>query len=199
MKRVLLTVAAVMTLAVAPSAAQAKWKLVEAGAPTEVAKSDMTVTPDVDWNRWSVRPIKTSEIWTLDGTQLNELYFVSALQPGATLFRDAKKKDRPLPTLAENAQLTDIPDFVESSIRVVLDTSVFEITNVEPATMGGKPAVRFTYEYAVQGNPLKRRGMGLGSLVDGALNLVTYTAPVEYFYDRDLAKAEAVMSSISFQ
>lgn len=192
----LLVLAATAALLAAPAApALAGWKLVEKDQPVTVAKGTMSVRPDAQWNRWSTRPIKTSEIWTIDGTELNELYFVDGLGAGGTLFKDARKKDAPLPALSAKAELSDIPEFVESSVRVALNTSAFEMGKVEPATLGGQPAVRFGYEYAVEGVPLKRRGLAVGTLVGGKLRLITYTAPTLYYFDRDLAKAEAVFAS----
>lgn len=189
-------VLAAAALLIAPAApALAGWKLVEKDQPTVVAKGTMTIRPNASWNRWSTRPIKTSEIWTIDGPELNELYFVDGLMPGGTLFKDARKKDAPLPLLSAKAELADIPEFVESSLRVALNTSVFAMGKVEPTTLGGQPAVRFGYEYAVEGAPLKRRGLAVGTLKDGKLKLITYTAPTLYYFDRDLAKAEAVFAS----
>jgi hypothetical protein len=189
-------IAAAVALAAMPAVpAAAGWKLVNAGAPTAVAKSSLTVTAGQAWNRWSVRPIKKGEVWTLDGVNLNELYFVSGLAPGETLYRDLKKKDHPLPALGARMQLTDIPDFVESSVRVELNTSVFTMKEVQPTKFAGRDGVRFTYEYAVEGSPLVRRGLGAGTIVNGTLDLILYTAPGVYFYDRDAPKVEAIIAS----
>jgi len=193
---VLLVAMAAMLLA--PGPALAGWKLVEQGQPVKVAKSAMQVTPGEDWNRWTRRPIKPSEVWTLDGVNLNEFYFVSGLAPGMTLYKDANKKEQPLPVLRSGLGLTDIPDFVESSMRIALNTSVFELTGVEPATVAGHQGVRFTYEYAVASSPLVRKGLAVGTLIDGNLHLMTFTAPAIYYYDRDLPKAEAIMASAQF-
>ncbi|QYJ07978.1 hypothetical protein [Qipengyuania flava] len=184
---------ALVTAPVTP--AIAGWKLMEQGESVKVAKGSLYVTPGEDWNRWSVRPIKTSEIWTLDGTSLNELYFVSNLPSGKTLFRDANKKERPLPKFSSSMDLTEIPEFVESSTRLALNTSVFNMTSVEPAQLAGHPAVRFTYDYAVEGSPLKRKGMGIGAIVGGQLQLVTFVAPETYFFERDLPKVEQIIAS----
>jgi hypothetical protein len=132
MKRLFAALAA-LTLVAAPAApVWAGWKLIDAGEAVKVAKSTLTVTAGQDWNRWTIRPIKKGEVWTLDGTNLNELYFVSGLASGETLFRDANKKVRPLPAFRSTAQLTDIPEFVESSTRIALNTSVFELKDVQP-------------------------------------------------------------------
>jgi hypothetical protein len=195
MKRVCAALVALALVAAPLAPAWAGWKLIDGGTPVAVAKGALTVTAGQDWNRWTVRPIKKGEVWTLDGVNLNELYFVSGLAPGETLFRNVNKKERPLPTLGASLQLTDIPEFVESSTRIALNTSVFELKDVQPTTFAGHQGVRFSYEYAVEGTPLLRRGLGAGTVADGQLHLIVYTAPALYFYDRDVAKVEAIIAS----
>ena len=182
-------------LALSTGPALAGWKLVPHGEPIKVAKGALTVTPGEDWNRSTNRIIDKGEAWTLDGSSLNDLYFVSGLAPGETLFKDAAKKDRPLPTMGAAMQLTDIPDFVESSIRVALDTSAFQITNVQPARFAGHDAVKFTYEYSVASSTLKRRGLAIGAVVNNQLYLINFCAPALYYFDRDAPKVEAIMAS----
>ncbi|MDE2403732.1 MAG: hypothetical protein KGM17_03320 [Sphingomonadales bacterium] len=186
-------------LAAMPTApALAGWKLVSHGAEVKVAKSALGVTPSEDWNRWSTRPIAKGEVWTLDGAGLNELYFVSGLAAGETLFKDARKKDAPLPKLPANAQLTDIPDFFESSERVGLNTSAFELIGSEPAKLGGRSAIRFTYRYAVEGSALQRKGVATATLENGQLTLIAFAAPETFIFNRDAPKALAVMNSARF-
>ena len=198
MKKLTAALLGVALIAAPAAPAIAGWKLIEQGETVKVAKGPMAATANAEWNKWSVRPIKQGEIWTLDGTALNELYFVTDLAAGQTLYRDSQKKEAPLPTFASSMELTDIPEFVESSTRLALNTSVFEMINVEPSQLGGHPAVRFTYEYSVEGSALARKGLGVGTIVGGKLHLVTYAAPETYFYDRDLPKVEAIISSVSF-
>jgi len=176
--------------------ALAGWKLVPAGQPIAVAKSSMTVTPGEDWNRWSARPIKTSEVWTLDGTSLNELYFVAALPEGKTLFRDVAKKDRPLPKFSKAMLLPDVVEFFESSTRTALSTSLFEVDKVEPDKMSGHDAVRFTFTYAVEGDQLPRKGIAKAAVVKGQLYLVSFVAPSIHYFDRDAAKVNKLLDTL---
>ena len=198
MKRlpVLALAAALVALPAAP--VLAGWKLVEEDKPVAVAKSAMRVTPSENWNRWTARPVKQGETWTRDGVNLNELYIVAGLPAGMTLYKDVQKKERPLPKLSAKLDLTEIPEFYESSTRLVLNTSVFQMTAVEPAKMGGQDAVKFAFEYSVEGSPLKRRGMGLGTMVKGQLYLIAFAAPATHFFDRDKAEVEAIMASVTF-
>lgn len=185
--------AAAMVLLATP--AFAGWKVVPEGGATSVAKGTLQVTPGEDWNRNSARPVKQSEVWTLDGTSLNELYFVSDLPAGGTLLRDIDKKNRPLPKMNDAMQLADIPEFFESSWRIAHNTTLFEMGAVEPTRLGGKAAVKFAYQYAVQGETLTRRGLAVGAVVNGRLYLINFTAPSIYYFDRDAPKAETVFAT----
>jgi hypothetical protein len=195
--RILTVLAATSILVSSP--AWAGWKLIEHDEQVKVAKGKLRVTPGEDWNRWSSRPVKRSEVWTLDGTALNEVYFISGLVAGDTLFRDRDKKNNPLPTLEKSMLLTDIPDFYESSSRIALQTSLFEIDQVEPATLAGQPAIRFTFNYGMQDSPVIRNGMAVASLVDGELHMIAFVAPEIHYFDRDLPKVQALIDSAIFK
>jgi hypothetical protein len=73
MKAIRMAIAALAVAAIPAAPAVAGWKLAKQSAATTVAKGSLAVTPAEGWNRWSSRPIKKSEIWTLDGVSLNEL------------------------------------------------------------------------------------------------------------------------------
>lgn len=187
------------TLLALPTApAVAGWKLIKEGAPVKVAKSTMIVTPTENWNRSSYRASRKGETWTLDGPTLNEIYFAAALIPGDTLYRDPAKKDHPLPLLGKNIQLTDVPEFFESSQRIAYNTSLYEVTSVEPVKFLGQEGVRFTYRFAIEGKPLQYKGVVQAALVTGKLYLVSFDAPALFYFERDRAKAEAVMASARF-
>jgi len=121
----------------AATPALAGWKLVESNQPVAVAKTGMSVRPDAQWNRSPVKPIKTAEIWSLDGASLNELYLVGTLAPGGTLYRDTKKKDAPLPLLKAGMELTDIPQFAQTPPRVALAAP--GVPPSSPGRGGGSP------------------------------------------------------------
>lgn len=195
MKKITGIALALALVTVPATQALAGWKLVSPAKPTAIGKSSLNVTAGEEWNRNTYRPIKKSELWTLDGLGLNELYFVTGLIAGEPLYRELDKKNKPLPKLGKSMQLTDIPDFVESSQRVALNTSLFQLTGTEPVKFAGTDGVRFTYEYAVQGNPMKYKGVAQAALVKGQLYLITFTAPAIHFYDRDRVRAEAIMAS----
>lgn len=195
MKRLLRAVLIIALAIASATPVMAGWKLVKNTVAVKVAKSTMTVTPGEDWNRSTYRASKKGETWTLDGPGLNEVYFAAALVPGDTLYRDPNKKVKPLPLLGKNVQLTEIPEFFESSQRVAYNTSLYSVTGVEPVKFLGQDGVRFTYQFAVEGNPLEYKGVAQAALIGGKLYIICFTAPALTFYARDLAKADAIMAS----
>lgn len=195
MKYIYRIAAAAALAAMATAPVQAGWKLVEANKQVAVAKSALKVTPAEQWNRWTYKPIKKGEAWTLDGINLNELYFVSGLVAGETLYRETNKKDNPLPKFGAAMQLTDIPELFESSNRVVLGLSSFTVTGVEPVKFGGHDGVKFRYEFTSANSALTRKGVAVGTIVNRQLHLISFTAPSLYYFERDRARAEAIMAS----
>jgi hypothetical protein len=185
---------AVAGLLAAP--AMAGWKIMPKGTPVAVAKSNMTVTPADDWNRWSSRPSKKGEIWTLDGTSLNELSFFAQIASGEALYRERDKKNLPLPKFKSDMLPTDLVELFEASNRIVLQTSLFEVSNVEPTKISGKDAVRFSYRYVVQGDELARNGEAVAANIGGKLYLINFVAPSIHYYERDVPKFRALVNSI---
>jgi hypothetical protein len=198
MRGLLLLVLATVLAALPASPALARWELIEGGKPFAIGKTGMRVTPGGNWNRWKANATDITENLSRDGIMLNDLFIVAGLPGGETLFAEADPKERPLPKLSATLDLIEIPEFYEGSIRLALNTSVFAITSTEPATMSGHPAIRFTFDYAFSDSPLNRRGLGMGTIVEGKLYLIVFDGPATYFFDRDRAEVEAIMASATF-
>lgn len=191
-------IAATVTLALgawATGARAGNWKLVPAGKPAGITGTKLTVTPQQDWNRQSSHPVHEAEAWTLDGPTLDVLYLVAGLEPGKTLYKDSRKKDKPLPQFAADMQLTDIPDFVESSLALSSGAQGYETETVEPAKLSGHPGIAFSFHYVLGDSPLRRKGFAEAALVNGQLYLISFTAPELYYFDHDLPMAKAIMDS----
>ncbi len=170
-------------------------KLMPPGAAVAVAKSALTVTPDREWNKLGARPGKLGETWTIDGDGLNRLSFYGGLLPGATLFREVDKKNRPLPQVRGDMLPTDIPTLFEQSYRIAENSSLFSIDNIEPATLGGASGVRFTFSFTKQGEDVARKGEAVAAMVKGQLWLISFEAPALHYHDAGIAAARAVMDS----
>ena len=198
MRRLLVLLLAALLAAPLAAPALAQWQVAEGGKPVTIGKSTMRVTPTGNWNRPKRSDSGIAENWTRDGIVLNDLFFIAGMPEGWAIYDEVDEKERPMPTLPAGADIIDIPEFYESSTRLALNTSVFTMTSVEPATMSGHPAVKFTFDYAFSDSPLNRRGLGMGTIVEGKLYLIVFDGPATYFFDRDRAEVEAIMASATF-
>jgi hypothetical protein len=190
-------IAAAVALATLSAAAFAN-DLPTAGKPVEVAKSALTVTPGIDWNKLNQRPGKDSETWTLDGELLNDVSFYGGIEPDKTLFREIDKKNRPLPRFSATMLLSDLPTMLESSYRIARDVSIFEIGAVVPTQLAGRKGIHFTYSF-VGPDELRRNGEADGMIVDGKLYMATYEAPALYYFDRSLPAYRALVKSFALK
>ncbi len=181
---------------ISASPSQAGWTLMSKDTAVTVANSNITVTPDQNWSRWTSRPSVKGEIWTIDGLALNELSFFGKINHGETLYRERDSRNMPLPKFKAEMLPTDIVEFFETSNRIVLQTTIFTVDKVEPAKLGGHDAVRFEYHFTVESDQLNRKGEGVAANVNGKLYLVNFAAPEIHYFDRDITGFRAMVARI---
>ena len=170
--------------------------LVSPGAQEKIARSTLAATPAGEWNRLSYRGGKNVEVWTIDGDSLNKVTFYGGIEVGKPLFKEADKKDKPLPRVTANMLITDIPALLESSYRSQFSVNEMNIDSEEPATLGGHNGVRFTYTFVKNDEDVARKGEAVGAFVGNRLYLVCYEAPAIYFFDKDVAKFRQLASTL---
>lgn len=169
-------------------------KLIVANEAVEVAKSDLSVTPAVNWNRISTRPGESAERWTMDGELLNDVLFFAAIRDGDTLLKEVDKRESPLPKFSSEMLLIDLPQLVESSFRIVKGYSTFQIGKVEPAKFLGQDGVRFEFS-TLGSDDIVRRGRAVAVIIKGQLYMMMFEAPEVYFFGRYEAQFEQLVSS----
>ncbi len=191
MKRIILL--AGLLLATTP--AIAAYRLMPAGREQAVGKLGLKVTPPDDWNRLGSKIGRNAESWTLDGLPLNDLSFYAGIEDGKTLFREVDRRNRPLPRFAKSMLPTDIVALFEGSYRVAAGTSLFTIGEVAPATLAGRPGIRFGYSFVQQDEEVRRLGEATAAVIDGRLYLISFEAPAIHYYDRDIGAYRTLVAS----
>ncbi|MFL6846026.1 MAG: hypothetical protein ACJ8ER_14235 [Allosphingosinicella sp.] len=172
--------------------------LVSPGPQPKVAHSSMSVSPNGEWNRLSLRAGKNVETWTVDGPELNKVTFYGGIPVGQPLFREVDKKNQPLPRVTSNMLITDIPTLLETSYRSQFQASQISIDSQEPAVVGGHKGIAFTYSYVRADDEVQRKGEAVGAVVGNKLYLVTYEAPAIHFFDKDLQRYRQVVGTLKF-
>jgi len=183
---VALTLAA---LATSPGAAGNALR--EKGKPATISGSSFAVIPSRDWNRLSFSPGKKTEVWTLDGEDLNDVTFFAGIEPGKPLVREISQKRKPLPKFTKDTLLVEVPELLESTYRASKDIATFTVSGAKPDRFLGHDGIRFTYDYIDQ-DELPRRGEARATFIKGLLYMATFSAPRLYYYDRTLEDFHAL-------
>lgn len=172
--------------------------LVGAGPHPAIAHSSMAASPDGEWNKLSRADGGNVEIWTRDGDNLNKISFFGGVPIRSALYRERDKRAAPLPKVVAGMLLPDIPVLFESTYRAQYKVNRMSIDSQEPATLNGKPAIRFAYSYVRNEDEVERKGEAIGALEGGKLYLVTYEAPAIHFFQKDLPAFRQVVSTLKF-
>lgn len=193
MKKPLLTFGLATSLMASPAISNS---LVSPGPRAKIARSTLAAMPKNEWNKLSFRGGKNVEVWTIDGDLLNKVTFYGGIEVGKPLYREADKKERPLPRVTPNMLITDIPALLEGSYRSQYSVSQMSIDTQEPALVGGHKGVRFTYTFVRQDEEVVRKGEGVGAFVGNRLYLVAYEAPAIHFFDKDVEKFRQLATTL---
>lgn len=166
----------------------------EHGKPVAIAGSSVKVTPPRDWNELTERPGKHTEIWTLDGDQLNSVTFFVGIGPGETLLRERSKKREPLPKFRANMLLAELPELLEGTYRAAKQIGTFTLTGSKPEHFLGRDGVRFTYDF-IDSDDLPRQGEASAAVIDGKLYIAAFEAPRLHFFTRTITDYRALIET----
>lgn len=189
------SIAALALLALANSVLLAN-TLVPAGPHGAIARSKLSATPDSEWNKLRRTDGTHTEIWTIDGDQLNKVTFFAAIGSGRPLMREVHKRQQPLPYVSTTMLITDIPALLESTYRSQFAVNHMQIDDQEPALLDGHKGIRFTYSLTRADDEVERKGEAVGAMIAGQLYMVIYEAPALYFFDKDVTKFRALAASL---
>lgn len=192
----ILTVPVAIAASLATAAPVMANKLASSGQTQIIGKSDIQALPQADWNKLNARPGPLAEVWTFDGELLNAVMFYTGIPGGKPLLREVDKKNRPLPKFAKDMLLPDLPSFLERTYRITKDVSTFNVEQVAPGTVAGHKGVAFSYTF-VGSDDVRRKGEANAAIIDGKLYLVTYEAPLIYFYDNSKDQYHQLLQSLT--
>ena len=130
----------------------------------------------------------------LDGELLNDVVFFGGVEDGAPLLREVNRRENPLPHFSSTMLPTDIAPLLESTLRITQNISSFDVSNVAPATFLDAAGVQFEYRM-LGADDITRQGRAVASIIGGKLYMITYDAPAEYFYPRNLLDVERIVAS----
>lgn len=192
-----LWIAILLPFLVSSPSAQAH-KLRQAGQAASVAASPLTVVPTRNWNSLDEKIGKSTETWTLDGEQLNDVTFFGGISPGKPLVKERSKKRDPLPKFTAATLLIEIPELLERTYRTYKNSGSFQLLSTEPAKFLGSDGVRFSYEYTDQ-DELTRKGEAKAVIIKSKLYMVTFDAPRLNYFDSGIGEFRTLLDSARLQ
>jgi hypothetical protein len=154
----------------------------------------LTVTVDKAWNQFERGVGDNTPTWTQDGITVDALRFHVALKDGALIAPTPSepKGTKPL-AFRSTMQPAEIVGLFEAAFT--RDGSTFQLERLTPQTFAGHPGFRFDFSAVRKYDEVRLKGVGWGTVRNGELFVISYTAPRLSFFDRHLASAEAIAKS----
>ena len=165
--------------------------------PNRVGDGNMVVTPPREWNRLPHSiffDLSEVEDWTLNGSALDGISFVTDLKDKKALVRQRRRDDRQVPEFRSNMTAPEIASMIESLFRVRGGSVDFATTNLSPRSFLGYPGFQQDFEH-LDSDEVRRKGRAVGAVVGGRLYLILFDATRMHYYDAALPDFEAVVAS----
>lgn len=163
-----------------------------------VGDGSVVVTPTREWNRvsatWSIDDIRAVEDWTLNGSSLDSLSFVTGLKGGRYIIRQRKRDAQQVPKFRSDMTAPEVTAMLESFYRVKAGTIDFKTIGLSPRQFMGYPGFQFDFEH-LDTDEVWRRGRSVGAVIDGRLYLVLLDGARSHYFNAALPDFEAVANS----
>jgi hypothetical protein len=160
---------------------------------------DLYVVADSGWN---LAPYiaassdrKSTKNWTRDGLLLNTLAFIPAVPDGEALVSNTEK-GAVLPVFRADMLPNEIEELAESTfVRIFGEgNAVFDTSDLRPHMFGTHRGFLFNVQARVTESP-DYKGIAGAFVADAKLYFMYYLAADPYYYEKDLAAAEAIIRS----
>lgn len=145
---------------------------------------------------WSDLGRRGQRVWTRDGVALNALRIYTGIEPGEHVFRQRLRGERD-EGARFRAGLSDV-EIVELIVEGLRGSGLQNVAAraLAPATVDGRRGFRAELVYDNAAG-LHHRGLLLGEGADGSLSFLMYTAPDEFYFERERAAVEAIFDSLA--
>ncbi len=163
-----------------------------------VGDGSVVVTPTREWNRvsstWSIDDIRAVEDWTLNGSSLDSLSFVTGLKSGRYIIRQSKRSAQQVPKFRSDMTAPEVTAMLESFYRVKAGTVDFKTIGLSPRQFMGYPGFQFDFDH-LDTDEVWRRGRTVGAVIDERLYLVLLDGARSHYFNAALPDFEAVANS----
>jgi hypothetical protein len=163
----------------------------------DVTVFDMVMTSGLDWSR--IRGHR-SEVWTIDGVQLNRLLVFSRIRPNEDIFQRAReRKSRPDGLwYRPGMRLDELESLIADGFNIQNGWTGVRTANLRPHAFGSAEGIRFDIE-TTSLSGLIYKGTIAAAERNGRLNVIVWLAPKEYYHGRDVAAVESMLDGMRFR
>ena len=163
-----------------------------------VGDGSMVVAPPREWNKvstvWAIDDILEVEDWTLNGSSLDSMSFVTGLKGGRYIIRQSKRTAQQVPKFRSDMTAPEVTAMLESFYRVKAGTVDFRTVGLSPRQFMGYPGFQFDFDH-LDTDEVWRRGRCVGAVIDGRLYLVLLDGARSHYFAAALPDFEAVANS----
>ena len=145
---------------------------------------------------WSDLGHQGERLWTRDGVSLNALRIYTDIEPGEHVFRARLRGERDEGARFRSG-LSDI-EIAELIVEGLRGSSLVNVRAIDlrPASLNGRKGFRAELSFD-NNSGLHYRGLILAEGEDGSLSFLMYTAPAEFYFERDRAVVESIFASLA--
>jgi hypothetical protein len=179
-------------------AACGRYALVATGPTT--LDGVLRVQPSIEWNRVAntgVGDIGATEVWTLDGEELQSLIFMLNVRDGESLLSPPGKRREKLPKFRSSMSLDELAGLFEATVTRLSNSSVFEFRSIAPSTVFGHPGLRMEFAF-VDADSIDRDGVAVAVVHDGKLFVISYQGTRLYHFEKYRSEVEGILSTAQF-
>lgn len=162
-----------------------------------VVKEQLSAQLDHAWNRVDLPGLGKAEIWTTDGITLDTLMFYVGISEGEPLEELANRQEKQQLRFRATMPAHEI---VELYKAVASDGgSIFKLEKLAPAVFLGGEGFRFDFTLLRKSDEVDLKGIAYGTVRNGKLHLMVYRAPRVHYFNRHLARVEAVIRTLKLR
>jgi hypothetical protein len=166
------------------------YSLVRAGKDIEIGRVFKVESP-INWSKLKESGI---EIWTIDGPQLQRLYFFKGVEDGKPLIKMTGDKYKDMPFYKSSMTPLEVRELFEATLSRS-GASRIEIQDLRPQKFASLEGFRFEFSYLTQ-NGLKYDGFVTGTQKGNKLLAIMYVGTALYHYGKHLEDVEKIVSSV---
>lgn len=159
-----------------------------------VVNNRLSVTVDTPWNKFE-RGMGGDNVptWTVEGITVDSLQFYVGIKDGEAIAANPPgAKMQPL-LFKSSMQPADVVALYQGLFT--RDGSAFTLDKLEPADFAGGRGFRFDYTLVRKSDDVRLRGVAYGTVRNGELFLIKYSAPRMAFFPKYVGRFETLVKT----